>query len=367
MTGSRLSNIDRSFWRGRRVLLTGHTGFKGAWAALLLSRLGAEVHGLSLSPEEPSLFSAARVAEMCASSSFVDLRDREATHASVVACQPQVVLHFAAQSLVRRAFLDPVETFSSNVMGTVHLLEALRHIDRLQTVLVTTTDKVYYNAETGEPFREGDRLGGVEAYGASKTAVEHVVAAYRASYFAAKGVAVLVARAGNVIGGGDWSQDRILPDIVRACECGRPLDVRNPGAVRPWQHVLEALEGYLMLVERKGQDEQTSGADPENNAWNFGPPMAAEMVTVAQICDWAAQAWPERFRWRHTPDASGVKESNLLLLDPSRAMAELGWRPRLGPVDALQITLGWYKSVEAGQDPRQACLVDMACLGLATP
>lgn len=367
MTTTGRASLQASFWHGRRVLLTGHTGFKGAWVALLLSRLGAHVHGLSLPPEEPSLFSTARVAASCASSSFVDLKDLAATRTCVMAARPQVVLHFAAQSLVRRAFRMPCETFASNVMGTVHLLEALRDVDALETVLATTTDKVYYNAETGVPFREGDRLGGLEAYGASKAAAEHVIAAYRSSYFTPKGVPVIVARAGNVIGGGDWSEDRILPDIVRASLSGRTLDVRNPGAVRPWQHVLEALEGYLLLVERKGRERAPADGDPELHAWNFGPPAAAEMITVERICQWAAETWPGRFRWKHTPDGSGVKESKLLLLDPSRAVSALGWRPRLGPVESLRLTLAWYKAVDAGQDPRTACNEDMRHLGLDGP
>lgn len=356
----------RSFWAGRRVLLTGHTGFKGAWAALLLSRLGARVHGLSRPPEEPSLFTSARGGDLCTTSRFTDLKDVEATRACVIAAQPQIVLHFAAQSLVRRAFRDPVETFASNVMGTVHLLEALRDVEGLETILVTTTDKVYFNAETGMPFREGDRLGGLEAYGASKAAVEHVIAAYRASYFVPKGVNVLVARAGNVIGGGDWSEDRIIPDIVRASRSGRVLDVRNPGAVRPWQHVLEALDGYLLLIERKGRDQTPGASDPELQAWNFGPAKSGEMITVGQICELAAEIWPGRFHWKHTPDGSGIKESKLLLLDPSRAIDTLGWRPRIGPAEALRLTLDWYKSVGAGQDPREACWSDMGHLGLVT-
>lgn len=365
MSSTARASLRSSFWRGRRVLLTGHTGFKGAWAALLLSRLGAHVHGLSLAPEEPSLFSASRLSELCAASSFVDLKNIAATRSHVSAARPQIVLHFAAQSLVRRAFRDPVETFASNVMGTVHLLEALRDIDGLETILVTTTDKVYFNAETGIPFREGDRLGGLEAYGASKAAAEHALAAYRASYFAPKGVGVLVARAGNVIGGGDWSEDRIIPDIVRASRSGHVLDVRNPGAVRPWQHVLEALEGYLLLVERKGREGALDLSDPERLAWNFGPPTAAEMITVGRICEWAAEIWPGRFRWKHTPDCSGIKESKLLLLDPSRAVCELGWRPRFGPAESLRLTLDWYKCVEAGHDPREACWSDMQKLGIA--
>lgn len=285
---------------------------------------------------------------------IVDLRDIAAVRAAVETASPEIVLHFAAQSLVRRAHRDPLETFGSNVLGTVNLLEALRQTASVKSILVTTTDKVYFNNESGQPFREGDRIGGHEPYSASKAAAEMVVAAYRDSYFASRGVALLVARAGNVIGGGDWSQDRIVPDIVRAVISGTALEVRNPKSVRPWQHVLEALHGYLLLVERKGR-ETGLHADPEALAWNFGPAVADEAITVEQICMWAAKAWPQRFKWNVMPDQSGVKESGLLLLDPAKAMSQLGWQPRLNPEAALRSTLDWYRVVLDGGDARATC------------
>lgn len=341
--------ITPAFWRGKRVLVTGHTGFKGAWACLLLEQLGARVAGLSLAPEEPSLYSQAGIGRLLDADYIVDLEDAPAVQRTIDEVQPEIVLHFAAQSLVRRAHREPVRTFASNVLGTVHLLEALRSCTSLQTVLITTTDKVYFNAETGKPFREGDRLGGLEPYGASKAAAEIVISAYRASYFAKRGVPVLVARAGNVIGGGDWCEDRILPDIIRSVIAGEQVHIRNPGSVRPWQLVLDALEGYFLLVEHKGRDA-TTATDPEDLAWNFGPAVAGEMITVEQICHWVAAAWPDRFSWVVTPDRSGIKESGLLLLDPAKAMADLGWTPRLGPEAAVRKTLGWYREFLDGQD-----------------
>ncbi|MDX2257908.1 MAG: CDP-glucose 4,6-dehydratase [Hyphomicrobiaceae bacterium] len=357
--------ITPSYWGGKRVLVTGHTGFKGAWVSLVLSGIGARVTGLSLAAEEPSLYAMARIAEACSASHIADLRDLDGVKRIVRAADPQIVLHLAAQSLVRRAYRDPVATFGSNVMGTVHLLEALREASSLESVLVTTTDKVYFNAETGAPFREGDRLGGTEPYGTSKAAAEHVVAAYRASYFAPRGVPVVVARAGNVIGGGDWSEDRILPDIARAGLAGRTLDVRNPKAVRPWQHVLDAIEGYLLLAEASARGGP-QGDDPEAHAWNFGPATASDMITVEEICRIAERLWPGRFAWRHVPDPAGIKESGLLLLDPTRAMSTLGWRPRWDAPTALAVTLDWYRAVAAGEDAEAATAADIAAHGIGT-
>lgn len=349
------------FWAGKRVLITGHTGFKGAWASILLERVGAEVHGLSLPPEEPSLFEQAGIESLVSSSNIIDLRNEEATRRTVAETDPEVVLHFAAQSLVRRAYREPVTTFASNVLGTAHLLEALRDAKALESILITTTDKVYYNDESGAIFAEGDRLGGLEPYGASKAACEHVISAYRASYFAKRSIPVLVARAGNVIGGGDWSEDRILPDIIRSILSGTVLEVRNPKAVRPWQHVLDALCGYLRLIERKGHDVVQIG-DPEAFAWNFGPAAAEEMITVEQICQWAAEAWPGRFSWAVVPDPMGIRESGLLLLDPSKAMSELDWRPRMTPGAALLSTLDWYRQVSEGARPLDVCREQIASM-----
>lgn len=339
-----------SFWRDKRVLVTGHTGFKGAWACVLLERLGALTSGLALASEEPSLYTQANVSSLLVREYIVDLREDAAIFEAVHDAAPQIVLHFAAQSLVRRAYRDPAGTFSSNVQGTANLLEALRSCRSVECIVVTTTDKVYFNDESGRPFREGDRLGGHEPYSASKSAAEMIVAAYRGSYFDALGVPVLVARAGNVIGGGDWSEDRIVPDIIRSVMSGAVLDVRNPQAVRPWQHVIDALVGYLLLVEKRGQTV-VRHPDPEAMAWNFGPAVADEMITVGQICDRVSKLWPGRLKWEIKLDHSGPKESGLLLLDPQKAMSDLDWRPRFDADAALRHTLDWYRAALEGAHP----------------
>ncbi|PPC88444.1 MAG: CDP-glucose 4,6-dehydratase [Hyphomicrobium sp.] len=353
-------SIDPAFWQGQRVLVTGHTGFKGAWACLLLSELGADVMGLSLPPDEPSLYTQTEIKSRISQNHLIDLADLEAVRSAIKATQPKIVLHFAAQSLVRRAHRNPVETMRSNVLGTVHLLEALRSCTSVRQVLITTTDKVYHNAEHGLPFREGDRIGGHEPYSASKSAAEMVIAAYRSSYFAKLGIPILVARAGNVIGGGDWCEDRIIPDIVRSIISHIPLNVRRPNAVRPWQHVLDALEGYLLLIQSASHAAPDATLEPEHAAWNFGPDVEDHMPTVEDICKIAQRRWPNRFQWSHIADPYDINESQLLLLDPSRAMNELGWRPRLAVSDALNETFEWYRRFVDGEDAKLLCAEEIA-------
>ncbi len=272
--------VDPGFWSGRRVFLTGHTGFKGAWLTLWLARMGARVHGYALEPErDHDLFEAAGIAGLC-QSEIADILDRDALARSLGAFRPQVVLHLAAQSLVRRSYAEPVETFAVNVMGTAHLLDACRDCPGLEAVVVVTTDKVYANPETGDAFAEDDPLGGSEPYGLSKAAAELAAQAWRGAFFAG-GPAVATARAGNVIGGGDWSEDRLVPDAMRAFTSGNALIVRNPDAVRPWQHVIEPLAGYLMLAQRlAGEDGRAAWA----RAWNFGP-SSEQFYRVDQVVD----------------------------------------------------------------------------------
>jgi CDP-glucose 4,6-dehydratase len=351
--------IDKSFWSGKRVLLTGHTGFKGAWACLLLHRLGARVYGLALPELTPSLFADAQVRGILAGEHLGDISDRLATDHFVQSVNPDIVIHFAAQALVRDCYRRPCEAFQTNVMGTVNLLDALRQANNVKAVLIATTDKVYFNAEHGRPFQEGDRLGGVEPYSASKAAAEMVAAAYRASYLHRLGIATPVCRAGNVIGGGDWSLERLLPDIVRAVQSGSPLEIRNPASIRPWQSVLDALGGYFALVEhavaemKRGQPP--ADADPEDNAYNFGPELTERNVTVAEICEIVERHWPGRFTWKAERDAELIGESKLLSLDPGRAIASLGWRPRLGPEAAVRQTLEWYEAYLDGEDAAGLC------------
>jgi CDP-glucose 4,6-dehydratase len=337
-----------AFWRDRRVLLTGHTGFKGAWLALWLERLGARVFGLALPPDtEPALFSLLQPMPGLASR-FVDIRDPDAVAAAVDEARPNVVIHMAAQALVRRSYRQPIATLATNVMGTAHLLDSLRSIDDLQAVLVVTTDKVYRNADSRRPFSEGDPLGGADPYSASKAATELLVASMGTSFFAARGVAVATARAGNVIGGGDWSEDRLIPDLWRAVQAQAPLRLRNPHSTRPWQHVLEPLCGYLTYAERLA-----CGADVPRSL-NFGPP-ADDVLTVAEVADTMLAAMNCPRPWTRT-EGQQPEEALHLAIDPALAMRSLGWRPRLKAPEALEWTAQWYRAVQEGVEPRRAAL-----------
>jgi CDP-glucose 4,6-dehydratase len=278
---------DPHFWRGKRVLLTGHTGFKGAWLALWLQRLGAQVTGVALPPAtEPNLFTLARV-EQGVETHFCDIRSAQALALRVRAARPEVVLHLAAQALVRPGYAAPLDTFATNVMGTAHLLDALRGLPEVRVAVVVTTDKVYRNREWAYPYREDDQLGGHDPYSASKAATELVTASYRDSFLAAQGVAVATARAGNVIGGGDWAQDRLLPDAVRAWGAGETLHIRRPHATRPWQHVLEPLAAYLRLAQRLWEQPGLAGA------YNFGP-LPHEAASVKHVIELAGWRWRPR-------------------------------------------------------------------------
>lgn len=347
------NRIQAEFWRGKNVLVTGHTGFKGAWLCQVLAKLGAQVSGISLAPEEPSLFSQARIHTLLENSNFLDITSFESCQQFITKLKPEIIFHLAAQALVKRAYYEPVETFASNVMGTLHLLQALRECDSARTVLITTTDKVYFNAESGDPFQEGDRLGSTEPYAASKAATEMVISCMRRTYLAERGIGVLSARAGNVLGGGDWAFDNLVPNGVRAVMEGKPLVVRNPGAVRPWQYVLDVLEGYLLLAERMGT--RVDSTEPEDLAWNFGPDPASGMITVEQICGWMEEQWPQRFSWEIDRGEQLVKESKVLMLDASKAKHHLGWEASHSPESALMKTLKWYDAFLSGVDARDLC------------
>ena len=328
------------FWSGKRVLLTGHTGFKGAWTALWLSRLGARVVGFALPPDHPgTLYAAANIGEVCRSE-IGDIRDRARVEAVVRDSRPQVVIHMAAQALVRRSVADPVETFSTNVLGTVNLLDALRRADELTDVLVVTSDKVYRNR--GHLCDEDAALGGADPYSASKAACEHVASGFAATYFAASGVRLATARGGNVIGGGDRSDDRIIPDCVRALESGDPLLLRNPDAVRPWQHVLDCVNGYLMYVERLASAPDRAALP---RALNFGPP-AGQQLSVRELVCLFFEAVGRSPGVRPGTGDDAI-EAQALLLDSSRAGTCLGWSCLLSQRDAVMWTADWYKGVHA--------------------
>lgn len=344
---------DPQFWPGKRVFLTGHTGFKGAWATQWLSLLGAEVTGLALAPDtEPALFSAARMEGLCRSH-LIDLKDRAAVAALFERSTPEIVLHMAAQPLVRRSYREPVETFQTNIMGTVHLLDAIRLAPAApQAVLIVTSDKVYENDNAGRAFAEGDRLGGHEPYAASKAATEIVAASYRDAFLAERGIRLATVRGGNVIGGGDFSQDRIVPDLYRAAIRGETLLLRAPQAVRPWQHVLDCLSGYLTFAE----DLALTPSPPP--ALNIGPD-PGEPITVGMLASTIQAAMGLGEAWQRDA-AAGPKEMTLLSLDPSAAHAQLGWADRLPGHAGLLWTARWYADFARGGDARDLVLRDIA-------
>ena len=341
------------FWRGKRVLLTGHSGFKGAWLALWLQRLGAQVTGLSLAPATtPNLFTLAHVESGLHASHRADIRDAQAVAAIVQQARPQIVLHLAAQALVRASYADPLATWATNVQGTAHVLDALRGQADARVAVVVTTDKVYRNREWAYPYREDDALGGHDPYSASKAACELVAASYRGAFLQAQGLALATARAGNVIGGGDWAADRLVPDAVRAWGAGQELVIRNPQATRPWQHVLEPLAAYLRLAERLWDQPELAGA------YNFGP-LPHEAATVEFVLKLASRAYPESAK-SYQNNSSHPHEAGWLALETAHARQPLGVAPRWGLDAAVARTMDWYRAHAAGQDARALCLADIA-------
>lgn len=346
--------IAPEFWRGRRVFVTGHTGFIGGWLTLWLGSLGARVTGFSLEPPtEPNFFEAVGLDDGI-DSLIDDIRDLRAISQAVTEADPEIVFHLAAQPLVRTAFHEPVHTFSTNVMGTVNLLEAVRRPAGIRAVVVFTTDKVYDNQEWVWGYRETDRLGGREAYGASKAASELVVDAYRESYLAGpdKAMGIATVRAGNVIGGGDWADERLIPDAIRAFTARQPLWVRNPDAVRPWQHVLDPVRGILLLAERLA-------AAPHDYTcpWNLGP-AEDHAQPVAAIVDAMTRLWGDGARWA-TDQRRKPYEARMLALNSARAAAALGWRTRWDVETALGRTVEWYRAYFAGADMRAFSLTQI--------
>lgn len=335
-------------WSGRRVFLTGHTGFKGSWLVHLLSALGARVWGYSLAPETtPNLCDLTEVSQLVECHHISDICNVGALQRALSAAEPELVIHMAAQPLVRRSYGDPLTTWNTNVMGTVNLLEAVRASASVRAVIIVTTDKCYENVGWHWGYREIDRLGGHDPYSASKAASEHVVESYRHSYFDKSGILLASARAGNVIGGGDWSEDRLIPDAARAVAVGKPLVIRNPAATRPWQHVLECVGGYLRLAECLLRGERQSAS-----AYNFGPDRNAN-VTVGELLGRLQEFWVA-LDWHYdaVAAASGPHEATFLYLDSSKAHRELAWRPRWTIDDALRATAEWYTEVIA--DPAAA-------------
>ena len=339
--------ISRRYWAGKRVFVTGHTGFKGSWLLVWLSELGAHAGGYALAPDTtPSMFHGLDLGSLC-EHVVGDVRDESALKDALRKFQPSVVIHLAAQPLVRRSYEQPLETFHTNALGTANLLDACRHVDGLRSVVVVTTDKVYENREWLWAYREGDRLGGRDPYSASKACAELIAAAYRDSFFASGVTALATARAGNVFGGGDWAADRLIPDAARAFAAGRPLVVRNPSSTRPWQHVTESLAGYLMLARALDERGREYAA-----AFNFGP-RADQSVSVRAVADSFCRYWGAGARWLHHAQSGEPHEAGNLLLDSSLARARLGWFPGTTFDDALSNTAEWYRAFYANAGPRE--------------
>jgi CDP-glucose 4,6-dehydratase len=343
------------FYAGKRVLVTGHTGFKGGWLALWLHRLGATLYGYALNPPtEPSLFESAGIGTVLASDTRADLADLAQLQAALHNAKPEVVFHLAAQPLVRASYRDPLGTLATNVMGTAHLLEAVRAIHTVRAVVLITTDKVYENCEWAYPYREIDPLGGHDPYSASKAAAEIVAASYRSSFFGGETghpACVATARAGNVIGGGDWGRDRLVPDCVRGFTKNEPVRLRFPQGVRPWQHVLGPLAGYLQLAGQLCGPDGAKFAKP----WNFGPDASGD-ATVGEVAETTARLWGEGARVECAPSTGNPHEAGLLRLDSTLARTQLGWRPRWSLEEALAHTVAWYRSWARGADMAAICV-----------
>jgi CDP-glucose 4,6-dehydratase len=334
------------FWQGRKVLVTGHTGFKGSWLSLWLQLLEADVAGFALKPSTtPALFTLADVSQGM-TSIIGDVRNFDQVLGAFKDHRPEIVIHMAAQPLVRASYQAPIETYATNVMGTVHVLEAARQVDSVKTIINVTTDKCYENQEWYWGYRENDTLGGYDPYSNSKACAELVTSAYRSSYFNLTGIGLASARAGNVIGGGDWADDRLIPDIIRACMEQRAVSIRNPSAIRPWQHVLEPLNAYLLLAEKLYFDPAAYAA-----GWNFGPE-ENDVKPVGWIADYIVKRWSQASSWA-LDEQTHPHEATYLKLDCSKARAQLGWQPRWDIKKGLSETIDWYQAFQAEENMRE--------------
>ena len=342
---------SRRFWQRKRVLVTGDSGFKGSWLSLWLHELGAEIHGLSLPPDQrPNLYSLAKVGKI-SKTQFVDIRQASRVREMVGKIKPQIIFHLAAQPIVRMGYSQAKETWDTNLNGTIHLLEAARNLLSLKVIVVVTTDKVYRNPEKGVSFVESDPLGGKDPYSASKAAADLATASYHEVFFQKRGVGVATARAGNVIGGGDWAKDRIVPDAIRAWGKGKALVVRNPASTRPWQHVLDSLGGYLSLAEKLWKNPRLSGA------YNFGP-KSSDRKTVRELIQ-QASGFSQKGKVVWGSSRTGPKEARVLALNNSKAKKFLGFHPVWGFRAAVARTFDWYASQSKGGEARRLCLEDI--------
>ncbi len=342
--------LDRFFWNNKKILVTGHTGFKGSWLTICLNALGADVHGISLKPTlYPSLFESACIFKLC-NSIFCDIRNYDELRKNIKIINPDVILHLAAQPLVKESYEDPLKTYSTNIMGSINILNISREIKNLKSIIVITTDKVYKNREWSYAYRENDELGGFDPYSSSKAALEIIINSYRESYFKKQGVSIYSARAGNVIGGGDWSKYRLIPDLVRAWESNELLEIRRPYFIRPWQHVLESLYGYLLLTQISFEK------DDLNNAYNFGPD-TSESLSVKEVIELTSKFFKNtNYRFN---EADSFHETGKLILDNSLVKNELGYLPRWNINKSIEKTINWYKNFYQGMDAYELCLSDI--------
>lgn len=344
-----MRQVSTDFWKGKRIFLTGHTGFKGSWLSLWLQSMGAELHGLALdAPTMPALFDEADVGSGMVST-IGDIRDYSTVFSAMEVCQPDIIIHMAAQPLVRYSYQEPVETYATNVMGTVHVLEAARQVGTAKAIVNVTTDKCYDNKEWVWGYREDEPMGGHDPYSNSKGCAELVTSAYRRSFFQQEGIALASVRAGNVIGGGDWAADRLVPDILRAFEKAQPVVIRYPHATRPWQHVLEPLSGYLMLAEQLYTEGQSFA-----EGWNFGP-NEEDARPVQWIVEQMVQAWGDGASWQ-LDGGEHLHEANYLKLDISKAKTKLGWQPRWNLATALEKIIDWHHAWLHKTDLHAQCL-----------
>ncbi|GKU76797.1 CDP-glucose 4,6-dehydratase [Paenibacillus sp. L3-i20] len=336
--------MQGTFWRGKKVFLTGHTGFKGSWLALLLLQQGADIYGYALQPLQPNdLFHVVQLSNVM-NSQFGDIRNYETLKRAITDYQPDIIFHLAAQPLVRASYNNPVETFSTNVMGTVHLLEAARHVDSLKAIINVTSDKCYENSRNVQKsFVESDAMGGHDPYSASKGCAELVSTAYTRSFYGANDKYIASARAGNVIGGGDWSRDRIIPDFVRSIMNQEAINIRQPKAVRPWQHVLDCIHGYMLLAEKLWSEQDTF-----TGAWNFGP-SAQDFRTVEQLIESSRSYMPRTVDVQYST-TGGPYEATYLVLNSQKAHDQLGWIPKLAFSEAVEWTMEWYESYLSGMN-----------------
>lgn len=351
----KLAHVDRVFWKGKKVFLTGHTGFKGSWLSLWLASMGAKVTGYALEPNTvPNLFGVLAIDSLIEKSHISDIRNLAGLQKAMSEATPDVVIHMAAQPLVRYSYVNPVETYATNVMGTVHVLESTRTIDTVRATVVITTDKCYENKEWVWGYRENEPIGGYDPYSNSKGCAELVTSAYRQSYFSNSNSTnkVASARAGNVIGGGDWSEDRLIPDAIKAFEANMPLMIRNPMATRPWQHVLEPLSGYLILAQALYER-----GSPFASGWNFGP-RDEDNRSVEEVVQLMISSWGEMARWEKE-GSEQPHEAHLLKLDCSKARVQLGWTPKWDLEVAMQKIIEWQKAYQANEDMQELSLAQI--------